>query len=99
MGEEDRVDDMRYELGRDAAMSGDTLHEGASEEFERGWRSYRGFGSNVSPKKFGKGGHIPKGWTCVCGHLNPARIRLTIGGREVCWQCRIERQLAQKASN
>jgi hypothetical protein len=97
MSEEDRVDDMRYEYGRDAAIAGEALHEGASEEFERGYRSYRGFGSNVSPRKFGKGGQVPKEWTCTCGNVNSARIRRKVGGREVCWQCGIERALAQKA--
>lgn len=99
MSEEDRAEDARYELGRDYAMQGKQLHDGASEEFERGFSSYRGFGSNVSPKKFGKGGRKPQGWTCVCGNENSARVRRKVAGREVCWQCGVERGLTEQADS
>lgn len=99
MSEEDTVEDMRYELGRDYAQQGQPLHENASEEFVRGYSSYRGFGSNVSPKKFGKGGRKPQAWTCICGHENSAIIRRKVAGREVCWQCGVERGMTELASS
>lgn len=100
MSEEINTEDMRYELGREYAQKGTPLHEGASEEFVRGYTSYKGFGSNVTPAKFGKGGYIPKDWTCVCGHVNNARIRRRVAGvGEVCWQCGVARSLSDKANN
>lgn len=100
MSEENSAEDMRYELGRDYAQQGQKLHDGASEEFVRGFSSYKGFGSNVSPRKFGKGGHLPKDWTCVCGHLNNGRIRRRVAGvGEVCWQCGVGRTAAEQADN
>lgn len=100
MSEEDTGEDMRYELGRDYAMEGKELHDGASEEFVRGYSSYRGFGSNVSPKKFGKGAHIPKDWTCICGHVNNARVRRRVAGLgEVCWQCGLARTTAERSES
>lgn len=100
MSEEQTAEDMRYELGRDYAQQGKQLHEGASEEFARGYSSYKGFGSNTTPKKFGKGGHQPKDWTCVCGHVNNARVRRKVAGLgEVCWACGIARSLSERADN
>lgn len=100
MSEEDRVEDMRYELGREYAQKGEPLYEGASEEFVRGYSNYRGFGSNVAPRKFGKGGYIPKEWTCVCGHVNSARVRRKVAGvGEVCWQCGVARKLTEQAES
>lgn len=65
-----RVEDMRYELGKDAAQRGDRLHENASEEFRNGYSSWSG-GSNVEPKKFGKGNDpFYRDWTCTCGQEN-----------------------------
>lgn len=100
MSEDDTAEDMRYELGRDYAQQGKRLHAGASEEFARGYSSYKGFGGNTTAKKFGKGGHIPKDWTCVCGHLNSGRIRRRVAGvGEVCWQCGVDRQTVDRANN
>lgn len=67
-----RVEDMRYELGRDAARKGEPLHEGASEEYRHGYTSARwAGGSNVTPKLFGKGNDmLYRDWTCTCGREN-----------------------------
>ena len=70
MTEEQKVEDMRYELGREAKQKGEPLHEGASEEYRRGYGSYRGFGSNVIPRRFGRGANKRVEWTCICGHTN-----------------------------
>lgn len=100
MTEETRTEDMRYELGRDYAQQGKQLHDGASEEFVKGFQSYKGFGSNVSPRKFGKGAYTPQDWTCVCGHVNKARVRRVIAGvGEVCWQCGTARTLTEQADS
>lgn len=99
MTEETRTEDMRYELGRDYAQQGKNLHEGASEDFVRGYSSYKGFGSNVSPKKFGQGLKYADTWTCVCGHENSSRIKRKVAGRIVCWQCGVERGLTELAES
>ena len=85
-----RVEDMRYELGRDAAQRGDQLHETASEEFRHGYSSYRGgWGSNVMPRKFGKGQPDPsyRDWTCTCGRENERYYKR-------CPDCGLSRQIA-----
>jgi len=100
MSEETTAEDMRYELGRDYAQQGKQLHEGASEEFVRGFSSYKGFGSNTATKHFGKGGRMPQDWTCICGHVNNARIRRKVAGvGEVCWQCGVARSSSEQADN
>lgn len=100
MSDETRTEDMRYELGRDYAQQGKELHEGASEEFVHGYQSYKGFGGNTTAKKFGKGGYRPKNWTCVCGHVNNARVRRKVAGvGEVCWQCGTARSLSEQADS
>ena len=89
------VENVRYELGKEARAKGQPLHEGASEEWARGYQSTGGslaFGSNVSPRKFGRGGQEQKPWECVCGHLNQPNRRVIRAGREHCWVCNIERQ-------
>lgn len=70
LNEGQRVEDMRYELGRDAAAKGEPLHGTASEEFKHGYSSHKGFGSNVTPRMFGKGREGRKPWTCLCGTEN-----------------------------
>lgn len=102
MSEESEVstaEDMRYELGRDYAQQGKELHDGASEEFVRGYSSYRGFGSNVSPRKFGKGAGKAQTWTCVCGHENSSRVKRVVAGRILCWKCGVERGLTELAES
>lgn len=68
------IEEMRKELGEKAARNGEPLHEGASDEFKRGYRS-GSFGSNVTPPKFGRGAEIRAPWTCICGKLNPKYVR------------------------
>lgn len=100
MSEENTAEDMRYELGREYAQKGEKLHDGASEEFVRGYSSYKGFGSNVSPRKFGKGALMrQETWTCVCGHENSSRVKRKIAGHIVCWQCGVERGLTERADS
>lgn len=68
--EAERIEEMRYELGKDLAQQGEPLHKGASEEFRHGYMSWRG-GSNTTPKKFGKGlDPFYRAWVCVCGRDN-----------------------------
>lgn len=87
----ERVEEMRYELGRDAAQRGERLHENASEEFRRGYDSSRGgFGSNVSPRKFGMGGHHLSEWTCICGRVNARYLKQ-------CFDCGLSRASAMEA--
>lgn len=82
------VENIRYEPGKEARQKGETLHEGASEEFRRGWyRGRGGFGSNVTPRKFGKGGSVESGWLCICGHENRSDRRFVKAGQELCWLC------------
>ncbi len=86
------VEDMRHELGRDSKLRGERIHEGASEEFVRGYQSQRGFGSNVTPRKFGAGGNERTPWTCVCGTLNKRYL-------SKCASCNVARAVAMEASN
>lgn len=91
-----RIEDMRYELGRDAAQRGDQLHDNASEEFTNGYKSYRGFGSNVTPAKFGKGATTGvTSWFCVCGHENRSNRIAKRGGEVVCWLCGVQREYSE----
>lgn len=88
----ERVEDMRYELGRDAAQRGEALHENASEEFRHGYSSYRGFGSNVAPRRFGAGNNTyHREWECVCGRINARYLRQ-------CFDCGLSRASALEAT-
>lgn len=91
------VENIRYELGKEARAKGEPLHHEASEEWQRGYlkgggRIPIGFGSNVTPKRFARGGYDPQPWTCVCGHENSPKRRIVKAGREHCWVCNIERE-------
>lgn len=85
-----RIEDMRYELGRDAAQKGEQLHNGASEEYRNGYSSYKGFGSNVSPRLFGKGRDMLRDWKCVCGRSNRRYLRR-------CYDCGLSKFEAARA--
>lgn len=88
-----RIEDMRYELGRDAALKGEPLHDSASEEFRHGYASTRwSGGSNVSPKLFGKGNNpYYRDWTCTCGTDNKRYWKR-------CPMCNLAREIAILAS-
>lgn len=90
MSEEIQIEEMRRELGRDMAQKGEPLHEGASEEFVRGYSSWAG-SSNVMPRKFGKGGAESKEWTCICGYSNPRYIK------KRCYLCGVEKTVSDQA--
>jgi hypothetical protein len=90
--EQETVESMRYELGRDAKQKGEPLHEGASEEFYHGYSDGKGPGSNVMPKKFGKGRFKRTEWTCICGYHNKRYLNS-------CWICGTQRGLAQDATS
>jgi hypothetical protein len=86
------VENIRYELGKEARQKGESLHNEASEEFRRGWyRGRGGFGSNITPRKFGKGNTTTDTWECVCGYENVPSRKFVRAGRELCWQCGTER--------
>lgn len=90
--EQNTVETMRYELGREAKQKGEPLHDGASEEYTRGYHSYGGiFGSNVAPRRFGAGSRERTEWTCVCGELNKRY-------RNQCFLCGVHRHLALAAT-
>ncbi len=89
---EGRIGEMREKLGYDAAKKGQAPHGSASREFEGGYRrASLGFGTNVAPRNFGKGGEQDTGWTCVCGHQNLPHRRWMRGGEELCWNCGVAR--------
>ena len=91
MSEDETIESMRHELGRDAAQKGDPLHKGASEEFVHGYSSWAG-GSNVTPKKFGKGLDLYYiDWTCVCGCENRRY-------HKQCQDCGLRRETAIEAN-
>lgn len=87
------VENIRYELGKEARAKGDQLHENASEEWRRGY-SRRGFGSNVTPRNFGRNiSSEPSFWLCVsCEYENRSDRVQRRGGEEVCWNCGVERK-------
>lgn len=82
------IENIRYELGKEAKAKGEPLHESASESWRKGYS--KGFGSNVMPKDFGRAERTDE-WTCFCGHKNTAKRRHMKGGKEVCWICNIDR--------
>ena len=93
----DDIGEMRKELGEKAAISGEPMHQGASNEFKQAYkRKSLGFGSNTMPKKFGKGTIEPKTWTCVCGHVNKTNIVRKVGGIIVCWKCGVDKEYSEE---
>lgn len=94
------VENLRYEAGKDARAKGEPLHENASEEYTRGYSKGSGIGSNVMPKKFGKGGdRNNQNWLCVCGYENKPYMRAKIGGEVVCWFCRTPKAYGEDKQN
>jgi hypothetical protein len=89
------IEGMRYELGKESAQKGETLHKGASEEFMHGYTDTKpsawGGSSNVMPRLFGKGNDPSyKDWTCVCGSENRRFYKR-------CPMCNLSRQNAYLA--
>jgi hypothetical protein len=67
----DEVESIRKEIGEKMARDGEPLHANASESARDGFRRGAiGWGSNTTPRLFGKGGSELSDWTCVCGRLN-----------------------------
>lgn len=96
--DEEHVESLRREIGEKMARDGEPLHESASDSLKEGYRrASMGFGSNVMPRKFNRVTEPPAPWVCVCGHENPGNFRRMVGKREVCWQCGIEKELAERA--
>lgn len=97
MSEEDTVTEMRKELGERYAREGQPKHEGASREFSESYRrGAMGFGSNVAPRLFGKGGsNVIQYWYCVCGEENRSNRVAKKGGNVVCWLCGTERAFGE----
>ena len=97
MSDEERISYLRESEGFKANKAGLPLHEGASKEFEKGYkRTTISFGTNVTPRNFGRGRGGPSDWNCVCGNINRGRIRHMLAGREICGLCRQERQFVDK---
>ena len=92
MSEETKTEDMRYELGREAKQRGEQLHDGASEEYRRGYASrVASFGSNITPSRFGAGASKRSDWTCVCSTQNRSY-------RNQCDNCGVRRSVALSAT-
>lgn len=96
MTQEETIEGMRYELGKEAAQKGEPLHEDSSEEFYHGYAdakptAWRG-SSNVTPRLFGKGAQHNEEWTCLCGYVNPRYIR------KKCWQCGVPKSSVDEAN-
>jgi hypothetical protein len=93
MSDEDRVGFLREKIGYEAKKKGEPVHQNASNEFRRGYdRVSVGFGSNVTPRKFGRSSNARSDWTCVCGNVNKGWVRNLVANREVCGLCRQERE-------
>lgn len=99
MDEETRKEASR-EWGEKYAREGEKIDNpsGVTDEFKEGFRKGSlGFGSNVNPRNFGKGGSKPKDWDCLCGHTNRGNVRYMKAGREVCQLCGMEKEFALQA--
>jgi hypothetical protein len=93
---EDAVTELRKELGEKAGRAGEKLHDSASREFSESYRRGNlGFGSNVTPKAFGKGSTDITTWTCVCGEVNRSNRVAKRAGVVVCWLCGTERSYGE----
>ena len=96
MSDEDTVTEMRKELGEKAGRAGEKPHDSASREFSESYRrGSLGFGSNVTPKSFGKGATTVQTWSCVCGEVNRSNRVAKRGGEVVCWMCGTQRAFGE----
>lgn len=95
--DENEVESLRKDIGEKMARDKtDPLSPNASESVKQGYRRGDiGFGSNVTPRKFGKGHPQPRFWLCTCGHENPSNRTKKIAQREVCWQCEQDRSYVE----
>lgn len=95
--DEKEVESLRKDIGEKMARDKtDPLSPDASESVKQGFRRGDiGFGSNVTPKHFGRGRPQPKFWDCVCGYENPANRTKKIAQHEVCWQCEQPRSFVE----
>lgn len=91
---EQYVEDLRRDIGEKMARDGEDLHENASESVKAGFkRGAIGWGSNTTPRLFGKGGGDTRlDWTCVCGRLNKRYLNR-------CFDCNLQRGVAQEAND
>ena len=93
---ESDVESLRRDIGEKMGRDGEGLHENASDSVRQGFRrGYLGFGSNVQPRNFGRTGEQRRGWDCVCGHFNRPGVRFMVAKREVCENCRVEREYSE----
>lgn len=70
--DENEVEGLRKEIGEKMArdnegVPGDHSSDSLKEGYRRG---IAGFGSNTTPRNFGKGGRSRPDWTCICGQEN-----------------------------
>lgn len=89
MMNEQEVESLRRDIGEKMARDGEPLHEHASDSVKQGFRRGAvGFGSNTTPRNFGKGYDVRTEWRCVCGSIN--RRYLT-----QCWVCSTRRTYSE----
>jgi hypothetical protein len=98
--DEYEVESLRRDIGEKMARDNtDPLSADASDSLKQGFRrGALGFGSNVTPRHFGRG-NAPPDWTCLCGNVNPGRTRKKIAGRIVCWQCELDQDTVLLANH
>jgi hypothetical protein len=100
-GDDDAMGDLserdsqaRREWGEKMGREGEPVtNPNVSEDFKAGYRKGSfGFGSNVSPKNFGRTGDPPPDWECpFCHHENKGTVRHMRAKRLVCSKCGIEK--------
>lgn len=90
--QEQDVESLRRDIGEKMARDGEPLHENASDSVKEGYRRGKiGFGSNTTPRNFGKGRDERTPWKCVCEHDNPRYVKR-------CLQCGVHRAYCEDLS-
>jgi hypothetical protein len=93
VSDEQFVEDLRRDIGEKMARDGEPLHDSASDSVRAGFkRGEIGWGSNTTPRLFGKGGDQRTAWTCVCGTENKRYLNQ-------CLSCGIRKELAAEANS
>lgn len=95
----ERDAEARREWGEKLGREGEPVtNPNVSDDFKQGYRrGALGFGSNTTPRNFGRTGEAPPDWTCICGHENSGSVRIVKAKRVICAMCGIEKDLAMEA--